>query len=209
MAPGHADETNQHKADQVLVQAQDKLDALVQTLTTPVASLITTPFISFANATKQEFECLAKNIFYEAANEPEEGKVAVGVVTLNRATHDRFPKTICGVVNQRTTFEKPKVVTKEVKTFMNTRVEKVTVSEKISICQFSWTCMLVNKPKPNDERWEESRRIARALLDGEYEEYRAKYQDAMYFHAIFVKPSWAKQKEKVNRIGGHIFYADK
>ena len=74
--------------------------------------------------------------------------------------------------------------------------------------QFSWRCEGVRKIK-DDERWAESQRVARELLEGGYNDYRVKYADAMYFHATAVKPSWAPQKKKVARIGGHIFYADK
>lgn len=49
-------------------------------------------------AFEQSVNCLANNIYYEAATEPYEGKVAVGQVTINR-THDiDRPRTICGVV---------------------------------------------------------------------------------------------------------------
>jgi spore germination cell wall hydrolase CwlJ-like protein len=203
MAPGHAIEveTQPSVVEQVATQAHDKLDSLVQTLTTP--------FIKFSNASKQDFDCLAKNIFYEAANEPEEGKVAVGMVTLNRASDSRFPSSICGVVNQKTVFEKTRVITKEVKTVWSTKQEQKTVLEKIAVCQFSWRCIFVKTPKPSDERWEESQRVARALLDGDYADYRVKYQDAMYFHAVAIRPSWAQQKRRVSRIGGHVIYADK
>ena len=34
--------------------------------------------------TKKQIDCLADNIYYEARSEPEKGKVAVALVTLNR-----------------------------------------------------------------------------------------------------------------------------
>lgn len=46
----------------------------------------------------KEFKCLVDNIYYEAVGEPFEGKVAVGIVTLNRVNHPKYPKTICEVV---------------------------------------------------------------------------------------------------------------
>ena len=44
--------------------------------------------------------CLAKNIYHEARGESRKGKLAVAKVTLNRAAHPKFAKTICGVVYQ-------------------------------------------------------------------------------------------------------------
>jgi spore germination cell wall hydrolase CwlJ-like protein len=28
----------------------------------------------------------------------------------------------------------------------------------------------------------------------------------MYFHAVYIKPDWAKRKKPLARIGGHVFY---
>jgi hypothetical protein len=44
--------------------------------------------------------CLALNVYFEARNEPVEGKVAVAQVVMNRKADPRFPDTICGVVYQ-------------------------------------------------------------------------------------------------------------
>ena len=53
-------------------------------------------------------------------------------------------------------------------------------------CQFSWTCSgYARKPKSDDERWIESQRVARELLEGGYDDYRAKYANAKYFHRIW------------------------
>ena len=201
MAPGHAEEVQDKPVLGFIVQeAQEKFDAVVMMLTDPI--------IKF-NFTSKDQECLAKNIFHEAASEPEEGKVAVGLVTLNRARDERFPSSICGVVNQRTITERARTVTRQVKTFFGTKEQKEQVVVKTAVCQFSWKCEGIKKIKSDDGRWEESQRVARELLEGGYDQYRTKYQDAMYFHATHVKPSWAVQKKKVARIGNHIFYAEK
>ena len=49
----------------------------------------------------QQILCMAKNIYYEAAKEPFEGKLAVAQVTMNRANSVQFPKTVCEVVYQK------------------------------------------------------------------------------------------------------------
>jgi N-acetylmuramoyl-L-alanine amidase len=161
-------------------------------------------------------DCLARNIYYEAGLESEEGKVAVGMVTINRSNDDKFPNSICGVVNQKTTFSIPKTVThvreittgvifKTVKKIQETRV----VWTSRVVCQFSWRCENVRKINYNDSRWENSVAVAEELLSGGYQELRDKYRDAEYFHEVHIHPTWAHQKHKINRIGGHIFYADK
>ena len=48
-----------------------------------------------------EVQCLAENIYFEAASESFEGKLAVAQVTLNRVNSGKFAKTVCGVVKQK------------------------------------------------------------------------------------------------------------
>ena len=126
----------------------------------------------------KELHCLAKNIFFESASEPEEGKVAVGLVTLNRVEDGRFGSTVCKVIAQ------PR--------------------------QFSWFGSRPRMPREDDPRWVESKRVAEDLLTGspEYLHLRVKYDDALYFHATHVRPSWARQKKPIYKIGGHRFYGE-
>ncbi len=56
--------------------------------------------ISMAERERQ-LTCLAKNIYFEAASEPFEGKVAVAQVTINRSESGKYPSDICGVVYQK------------------------------------------------------------------------------------------------------------
>lgn len=130
---------------------------------------------------EQDVKCLAKNIYYEARSEPKEGKVAVGVVTLNRVENPRYPKSICDVVNHKTQSKDGK-----------------------TICQFSWTCMKLAKPKDSDPLWVESIRIAKNLMLGQYEHWEKKYERAHHFHSTNVNPGW--NLRVVARIGRHIFY---
>ena len=43
---------------------------------------------------ERQLACLAKNIYYEAGNQPFEGKVAVAQVTLNRTESGLYPSDI-------------------------------------------------------------------------------------------------------------------
>ena len=185
-------------AGAVVKSASDRLDSLVATLTYPVVDM-------------KEVACLARNIFFEAANEPEEGKVAVGLVTINRSQDPRFPKTVCGVIDQKITRDIAQQSTVFRQTAWGKKTETQTVWSKLTICQFSWRCMFVKNPKSEDERWVESQRVARELLadPNQYSDLRSKYNGALYFHATGVRPVWAKQKEAVARVGGHWFYQDR
>jgi len=48
--------------------------------------------------------CLAAAIYFEAGNQPVDGKYAVGQVILNRVRSRHYPDTVCGVVKQRKQF---------------------------------------------------------------------------------------------------------
>jgi len=186
--------------DQIVDQANRFVERTV--------NLIATPFLS-----DRDVECLARNIFYESGGEPTEGKIAVGIVTVNRAQDPRFGRSVCEVVRARTvvtkTLEVKKTETVHVGYFG--RPEQVTrtteVVQQVPVCQFSWVCAgYARKPKSDDERWIESREIAEGIARGDYEEYRAKYGTAMYFHATAVRPVWAKTKHFVAKTGHHLFY---
>lgn len=73
--------------------------------------------------------------------------------------------------------------------------------------QFSWYNKRVVPPPNNKKAWEECQKIARFLLTQGYEsDIVGVLEGATHFHAIYVKPRWAKTKTLVARIGNHIFY---
>ena len=219
IAPGYAEEAKaeqnfitkveasqvQSTVDRMVTGTRDKLDSLVQ--------FVTTPWIDFSVSSKDE-DCLARNIYYEAGGESEEGKAAVAIVTINRVKDNRFGTGICGVVNQRTVFVRQTQVkkTEMVQAGFFGRPEPViktdVVLQHVPVCQFSWVCAFIRKPKDSDERWQESQRVAREILNDGYLDYRIKFENALYFHATGILPVWANQKKFVARVGGHKFYAD-
>jgi N-acetylmuramoyl-L-alanine amidase len=171
-------------------------------------NIIATPFLS-----DRDIECMARNIFYEAGGESTEGKIAVGVVTLNRTRDGRFGKTVCDVVKARTVVVKAREVKRneivQVGYFGRPEMveKKEVVVQQVPVCQFSWVCAgYVRKPKTDDERWIESQEIAQRLAQGDYEEERSKYGSALFFHNSGIRPIWAKTKQLVARTGRHIFY---
>ena len=179
--------------DQVVEQAQSVFERTIDIISSPF------PFLS-----EREIQCLARNIFYESASEPVEGKVAVGLVTLNRTADPRFPNDVCGVVKQKTVLSKTKTVVKETQGLFGPKKVQETKTVSTPVCQFSWNCHAVKKPKEDDPRWIQSQEIARELADGGYEQYRIKYADAKHFHAVYVKPGW--KNKRVAKVGNHIFY---
>ncbi len=54
--------------------------------------------------TPKEFDCMARNIYYEAGVEPHVGKVAVAQVTLNRVKSGYWGNNICKVVYAKDQF---------------------------------------------------------------------------------------------------------
>lgn len=138
-------------------------------------------YVSASEKIKQ-LDCLTRNIYWEAASEPFEGKVAVAQVTMNRLESGRFGNSVCNVVYQK-----------------NVIYEKV-------ICQFSWACENTHKVKAvHPPLWRESEEVAKKVL---LENFRLPgLKDAIYYHADYVSPGW--KKPKIDKIGRHIFYGER
>ena len=130
----------------------------------------------------KELDCLTRNIYWEAASEPFEGKVGVAQVTMNRVNSGKFASSVCGVVHQK-----------------NVIYEKV-------ICQFSWYCENTSKVKPiHQPLWRESEEVAKKVL---LENFRLpSLKNALYYHADYVNPGW--KNPKIEQIGRHIFYGER
>jgi len=137
-----------------------------------------------------EIDCLHKNIYWEARNQPLEGMIAVAIVTLNRVKAEGYPSSICEVVYQAERNDEGKIV--------------------LNRCQFSWYCDgLSDEPNLKDEAerkaWRKARDVAEGVLLGYYKSDKMG-DDALYYHADYVMPSWASSKVVVARISSHIFY---
>lgn len=122
-------------------------------------------------------QCLTSALYYEAASEPEDGLRAVAQVILNRVRHPAYPSSVCGVVYQG--------------------------SERVTGCQFSFTCDGSLARVPSTAGWARSRRLAEAALSGRV---FAPVGHATHYHADYVVPYWASSLDKVQTIGRHIFY---
>ena len=166
----------------VITVCQNRLAELrTQNLGLPVG------YVSAAERTRQ-LDCLTRNIYWEAASEPFEGKVAVAQVTMNRVRAGQFGSGVCGVVYQK-----------------NIIYEKV-------VCQFSWYCD--KRAKAMIDRnilTIENNSVYNSLTDLALrfylytETFKDPTKGAMFFHADYVKPMWSNIRHTV-QIGRHIFY---
>jgi N-acetylmuramoyl-L-alanine amidase len=129
-----------------------------------------------------DLRCLAENIYFEARGEPLKGQYAVAEVTWNRVASRHFPDTICEVVH-------------------DTRWD---VRRKRKVAHFSWTALQLKLGfTPSGEAWEEAMAVATTVYDGKHTPV---VPDALFFHATYVRPYWAKSKKRIARIGKHVFY---
>ena len=83
----------------IVTTSKDKIKELIQKIKTTNE---TVSEIIKKSENKKEIECLAKNIFHEARNQPQIGKVAVAYVVLSRAADNET--TICKTVYQKHQF---------------------------------------------------------------------------------------------------------
>ena len=117
-------------------------------------------YTQLTTAAQKEVNCLAENIYHEAAYEPKQGRVAVALVTMNRVSDPRYPKDICSVVKQRIK----------------------------STCQFTWFCER-GKSVKNQEAYIEARAIA-LYVYANYENIKDFTNGALFYHADYVNPRW-------------------
>ena len=141
--------------------------------------------------TDPELICLAMNIYHEARNQSMAGQMAVALVTMNRVNDPRYPNTICEVV-----MEGP------------TRTSWVDKSKEYPIkhrCQFSWYCDGTSDDPKDSESFKKALDLSNLMMHN-----KIKFIDitdgALFYHADYVTPSWAKTKQKTVEIQDHIFY---
>ena len=136
---------------------------------------------------KDQVQCLAKNIYFEAATQSTAGKLAVAFVTKNRVDSERFPNTFCEVI-----YEGP---------------HYASGHPKRDRCQFSWYCDGMGDNPRAGRGWNSSQSIAKWFYD-----HKDRLMDitdgATHYHADWMEkyPHWANKYRKNVRIDDHIFY---
>ena len=138
-----------------------------------------TPTFVTVKERERQLHCMTQNVYYEAAHEPAEGKIAVAQVVMNRVASSDFPNDPCQVIFQKNHFY--------------SRV----------VCQFSWYCDGSMYRRPiREDLWRESQDAAKLVL---LENFRLTgLENALFYHADYVNPRWPK--DRITQIGRHIFY---
>ncbi len=129
---------------------------------------------------ERHLHCLALNIYHEARGEPEAGQIAVGEVTMNRVRSKYYPDDVCEVV-----FEK--------------RWDRL---RNRYVGAFSWT-ELDRKSAVDVAAWKRAWAVAETVY---YNSQDPLVKDALFYHARYIQPSWARKKEQIASIGQHVFY---
>ena len=128
----------------------------------------------------QEIRCLALNVYHEARGEPKTGQYAVAEVTMNRVASKRFPDTVCDVVYEK-------------------RWDRI---RKRYGGAFSWT-EIDSRPTSDGKAWKRAMEVAEETYQKRVER---QVDGALFYHARRIRPSWARKKVRVGRVGRHIFY---
>jgi spore germination cell wall hydrolase CwlJ-like protein len=129
-------------------------------------------------ARQSPFDSILTGIYFEARGETVKGQAAVAQVILNRVRNPTYPKTICGVVYQNEDWR--------------------------NRCQFSFACDNIKDRVNSQYHWRIAREVAMAVTAGKI--WLPQVGSATHYHAVYVRPTWARTMEKVGRIGLHVFY---
>jgi spore germination cell wall hydrolase CwlJ-like protein len=125
----------------------------------------------------REQRCLAEAIYYEARSESRRGQMAVAEVVANRVRSGYYPNTYCGVVYQG--------------------------SERVTGCQFSFTCDGSLRHRPRGAAWREANALSAQFLMGSV---RPVTHRATHYHTTAIDPYWSANLVETTRIGAHVFY---
>lgn len=127
--------------------------------------------------------CLATNLYFEARSQSEEEQYAVAKVVLNRVEDAKYPNTICGVVYQARLDDNGNPLKHK--------------------CQFSWYCDGKKDVIKNKKAYDKAFTVAmKAVINDD-----DPTEGSLWYHANYVKPSWAKTFSKKAVLGSHVFYA--
>lgn len=120
--------------------------------------------------------CLAGAAWYEAGDDAV-GQRAVVQVVLNRVRHPAYPKTVCGVVFQG--------------------------AERVTGCQFTFTCDGSLARRPSAAAWERARMSADRALSGLVDQAVG---TATSYHTDWVVPYWSSSLDKIAEVHTHLFF---
>ena len=145
-------------------------------------------------------KCLALNMYHEARSQGTAGLFAVSAVVLNRVNDPRFPDSVCEVVYQGPTRESWK--TRQHKDLPDNKRKYYPIKNR---CQFSWYCDGKSDIPHNKKKWEEALDLSASIMHNEIL-FIDITDGALFYHADYVTPGWAKTKQKTVEVEDHIFY---
>ena len=131
---------------------------------------------------------LAMNLYFEAGNQSDAGRLAVGYVTLNRVMSMSYPDTVQEVVQQGPTYT-------------NWKGNVWPVKHQ---CQFSWYCDGKSDKPTEPDSWQRAKDIAYGVMN--HDLGLGLTDGADHYHANFIEPFWAPHMTLVTTIGNHKFY---
>ena len=165
-----------------------------------LAAVISTADIQAQQITDRAPECLALNMYHEARGQGTAGLFAVSAVVLNRVNDTRFPNSVCEVVEQGPVRESWK--TRKNEGLPQSKRKYYPIKNR---CQFSWFCDGKSDTPRNKKKYEELLDLAKLIMYNEL--ILVDITDgALFYHADYVTPGWAKTKQKTVEIQDHIFY---
>jgi N-acetylmuramoyl-L-alanine amidase len=183
------DMANQHIVNRLNRRAENKRIEEIEKDYTPLAlivygmilAILAMVYIDEAHAAdigiEIDISCLALNIYHEAGNEPDKGKIAVAFTTLNRVRDKQ--SNVCEEVFRRKQFS-----------WANNALD---TNGKL-------------KPEyiPRGRTWVGSRRIARMVMSAELTDFTG---GATHYHATYIStPRWAGNMRYLGQWGTHLFY---
>lgn len=153
---------------------------------------INSPSFDYSVVEMDEAYCMAMNVYYEAASEPVEGKIAVAQTVMERVHDRRFPDTVCGVVHQ------------------GRQSNGIMIRNQ---CAFSWYCDGLSDDihfydnnimvKSRVTAYLESAVIALSVMSNEIE---TKCSGANhYYNPSLANPKWSDYYDEVCTVGNHVF----
>lgn len=138
------------------------------------------PSMVFKKVDKKQFECLTKNIFFEARGQDITEKQMVANVVINRQEAFGFPSKTCDIIYEDSQFSWTK--------------ERHNLKK------------LLKNPKES-QAYKDSQKVAYFALQGRLEDLTG---GALFYHAKYVKPAWNYKKLTITaRSGASIWYAPK
>jgi len=145
-------------------------------------------------------QCLALNMYHEARSQGTGCVFAVSAVVLNRVNDTRVPNSVCEVIYQGPIRESCK--TRQHIDLPDYKRKYYPIKNR---CQFSWYCDGKSDIPHNKKRYKELLDLSEAIMYNEIS-FVDITDGALFYHADYVTPGWAKTKQRTVEIEDHIFY---